>query len=429
MRFISTTHANLKDSDIALKKDAFESLRVRLRDAEDDYSYKSPFSFLAYLSDTNSLDGYKKIVEEKSSEALKTVFVIGIGGANLGAKAVIDALPRQKNRNIVFLDTLYVGEGEEIVEMVGNFKSLNEFVVIVISKSGKTLETLESAELLVTELEKKFGSVSSRLVVVTTPSSPLFTWASVSKITTISIPHAVSGRYSVFSPVGVIPLLFAKVSVDDLFAGATESLHSNIGASIGPAFQASIALDQNTPEGVHGILDLFFFSQQLETLGKWQRQLSAESLGKENTIVGKALNRSLTPTVSIGTTDLHSMLQLYLAQPQGRITWFTTLSKDRERSIGLPQEFKALLPGIDEASPEHLLSVIYTHVAEAYQGRGMPYLHSEIEDLSARDLGYYMMNAILVTLGLAQLWNVDPFDQPNVEEYKEAVRKELSNNS
>lgn len=428
MRLLSIEHANVEGHELAFKKDEFDGLRVRLRDARDTNVFKSPYSFATYITEPDILENLEELRDSKMTPNLKTVFVVGIGGANLGAKAIIDAFPKHRVApHFIFLDTLYAGEADEISHHVDEIQSKDECLVIVISKSGKTLETLAGAELLVSSLEKKFESIASRLVVITSSSSPLHTWAIGGGISTVLIPEAIVDRYSVFSPVGVVPLLFAGFSIKDFYAGALEALSSNLGASIGPAFQASRALDVNTPDGMHGILDLFYFSEQMETVGKWARQLIAESLGKETTVIGLPLNKSLTPTVSIGTTDLHSMLQLYLAQPKERITWFTTMSKDAEKIIGIPQELKSLLPNVDNANPEHLLSVIYHNIAGVYQEQHMPYIRSEIEQVSEYDLGHYMMTVILVTLGLAQLWNVDPFTQPNVEEYKDRVRKELSN--
>ena len=428
MRSISIRHANVEGHELVFKKDAFESLRVRLRDGRDADTYKSAYSFVTYLTEPGLLEHLEELKEAKWSEKLSTVFVVGIGGANLGSKAVLDAFPKHRSGpKFIFLDTLYSGETNEITHHVGELETKEECLVIIISKSGKTIETLAGAELLISTLENKFESIASRLIVVTSASSPLHTWAIGGSISTITIPDALVDRYSVFSPVGVVPLMFAGLSISDLYAGALEALNANIGSSIGPAFQASSAIDANTPDGRHGVLDLFYFSEQMETVGKWARQLLAESLGKESTVMGTPLDRSLTPTVSIGTTDLHSMLQLYLAQPKERFTWFTTMSKDSETTIGIPQELKTLLPNIDNATPEHLLAVIYHNIAEIYQERKMPYIRSEIDTISERDLGYYMMTVMLVTLGLAQLWNIDPFTQPNVEEYKDRVRKELSN--
>lgn len=428
MRLLSIEHANLEGHELAIKKDEFEALRVRLRDARDNNIFKSAYSFATYLTEPDLLQHLEELRDTKVTPNLKTVFVIGIGGANLGAKAIIEAFPKHRaGPHFVFLDTLYSGEADEITHHVGEIQTKDECLVIVISKSGKTLETLAGAELLISSLEKKFESIASRLIVITSASSPLHTWAVGGSISTVVIPEAIVDRYSIFSPIGVVPLLFGGFEIKDLYAGALEALNSNLESSIGPAFQASRALDVNTPDGMHGILDLFYFSEQMETLGKWARQLIAESLGKENTVTGLPLNKSLTPTVSIGTTDLHSMLQLYLAQPKERITWFTTMSQDAEKIIGIPQELKSLLPNVDNANPEHLLSVIYHNIAEVYKEKRMPYIRSEIDSISLYDLGHYMMTVMLVTLGLAQLWSVDPFTQPNVEEYKDRVRKELSN--
>ncbi len=428
MRSLSTQHAKVSQQILAMYKHSFDSLRAKLTDALHDHSYKTPFSFLSPLTDKSLLDTLRSLYLQKNTPVLKKIFVVGIGGANLGAKAIIDTLPKTTSRpEFIFLDTLYEGESDELISMILDIETLDQCLVLIISKSGKTLETLSGAQLIISILERKLGSITERLVAVTAESSPLYVWANACNISTIALPQVISDRYSVFTSIGVLPLLFAGFDIDEFYAGALEALQSNLPMTIGPSFQAACALYANNPKNVHGILDLFFFSEKLETLGKWGRQLIAESLGKESTITGFPLNRSLTPTVSIGTTDLHSMLQLYLAQPQERITWFTTLTSEGTHPIGLPIKLKAILPTIDTESPEHILKIIYEQISKIYQTQGIPYLHTKLDDQSPKDFGYYMMSTILVTLGLAQLWQIDPWNQPNVEEYKDAVRKELEN--
>lgn len=426
MRSLSVIHSKVSPEALAYNREKFGPLRARLKDAKTDLSYKGPFSFVSYLNDKKLIEGLSRLKEEKESPALKIVFVIGIGGANLGSKAVIDSLPKTSgSRTFVFLDTLYAGEEKDLKSIAGDLSSKDEFVILVISKSGRTLETLSNAQLLVKTLENKFGPLRERMVVISAFGSTLSHWARLEKVSYIETPADLTDRYAIFSPIGIFPLLFANISVEKLYEGALEALNSNLETSIGTAFQAACVLDFHTPKDKYTIVDLFYFGKQLETLGKWFRQLLAESVSKEETLDGDRLKRSVTPMVSVGTTDLHSMLQLYLSSPDERLTWFTTIGTDSKSQIGVSNDLNAFLPNISAKSPEHIVSVIYDSVTSVYKKRGVPYIETKLDTIDEYNLGFYMMTSILTTLGLATLWNVDAFNQPNVEEYKERTRQVL----
>src|ERR1035437_1483509 len=380
----------------------YEELKADIMAVRFDHDYSSPLHFLSFLTDKELLKQLYLIKKQKDSPNLKKIFIVSIGGANLGAKAIMNAYGSNYAREFIFVDTVYPGETEDLRRHIEGTNKLDEFLLIIISKSGETLEILTNAKLLQSLLEEKFELIDSQMIVVSVEDTPLFSETKARDITCVSIPDTISDRYAVFSAVGLMPLLFTDFSIEEFVRGGLHSLDEFI--HNGSVMKIAELLNKTFPDGVHGILDFFMFSKRLETFGKWNRQLFAESLGKETTIDGEALNRSITPTVSVGTTDLHSMLQLYLAQPQERATWFFSLTEEDSLK--------------DKKSPEFLLSVIYKNIVNEFREHNIPFVESYMDTISGESLGFHMMNSFLTVISLARLWNVNPFDQPNVEEYK-----------
>jgi len=395
-------------------------------------TYSNPESFLKFPDDTFILKKIETLVLGKGGEAVKHIFVVGIGGANLATKAVYDALigflEPLKNpvRRMIFLDTDDPSTHQALEEYVASLKTKEECIVIVVSKSGETLETITNAKLITGILERKFGDVSSRVVVVTKESSPLAKRAKETKLSCIFIPEAISDRFSAFSPVALVPLSFLGVDVKGFLLGAHDAretcLHKNLAEN--PAALCAAAIDVHAECGVQ-ILDSFFFVPALKTLGEWYRQLVAESLGKDTNRLGVALGKTITPTVSVGTTDLHSMLQLSLSDPSGRFTDFVRAEEYGDHAHAPSKIFGEMIPDTKGKSAQDIVSAIYTSVKQSYRSYSMPFTETILPDVSSRSLGEYMMHKMIATLLLGTLWDVDVFNQPNVEEYKRQARKIL----
>jgi glucose-6-phosphate isomerase len=119
------------------------------------------------------------------------------------------------------------------------------------------------------------------------------------------------------------------------------------------------------------------------------------------------------------------MLQLYLSQPEHRIAWFFNVESDHTNTIGDAKILHEILPKLSEETPEFILKVIYDSVIQTYTEHQLPYIESTLESVSEFDLGFHMMNEMLVVIILSELWNVNPYDQPHVEGYKSLIRKAL----
>jgi glucose-6-phosphate isomerase len=402
-----------------------------LKLASEVFTYQTPENFLAYVADEKVPEEIANLVLLKTPNGLpKTVFVIGIGGANLATKAIYDACEGygeeifDLDRKMVFLDTVDVGVSEPVLLRIESIKSIDEFVVVIVSKSGKTLETLANAEFLFSHLENKFGPIIDRIVVVSTESSPLWADASFRGISCVSIPESLSDRFSAFSPTTLVPLALYGFLIPEIIDGGKDILDRCLSGTHNNAIETAVYLNSFYKKGFN-IYDLFFFTPRLEVLGKWQTQLIAESLGKEKDLDGKVVHTGLNPKVSIGTTDLHSNLQLTLAGPKERITAFVSIKDGKTEAMGDSTSLDVLPQNITSKSMGQINSTILTSVQEIYLKDGLPYFDIQLEEVSARSIGEYMMFAMLQTVFLGALWNINVFDQPNVEGYKERVREML----
>lgn len=216
------------------------------------------------------------------------------------------------------------------------------------------------------------------------------------------------------SAVGLFPLAAAGFNIRALLSGAEEA-H-------GAAFVSASILYLHARRGVL-INDNFFFHPELESLGKWYRQLLGESIGKESrdgTRVG------ITPTVSLGSVDLHSVGQLYLGGPRDKLTTFvSTTTSVRQKTILHARLFPRIIPELEGASAQGVMAAIFGGVRAAYKKQSLPYTSVLLPDISERSLGQYFQWKMTETMILGRLLGVNAFDQSHVELYKKETKKIL----
>lgn len=315
----------------------------------------------------------------------KYIFVVGIGGSDLAGKAVWNAMTLHKpnvDKKMFFLESPDAREYEEVDNFVRNeIASPAEMVLIAISKSGETAETLEAFHKIFDILSEKFGQpITERTLVISTPETPLWRLAQTKNIECLAWQGEIGGRWSAFTLAHTTPLSIAGLDTDAFVEGGKTS-------DLDRAKQLAEKIFNNYRDG-KDILDFFIFNSELEDLGKWCRQLIAESLS------------TITPTVSLGPTDLHSMLELYLGGPKNRFTIFIRSLKEIDKSV-------------NESA--------YENVVKAYGEANLPFEKYEMPEINERELGKFMALMMATTLELARLLGVDPYDQPAVEEYKRNI--------
>jgi len=413
-----------------------ERLRPEIRNmaAAVSRGYSDDRASINLCDDKSMLSKVERAVGDKLRLKPEYLVVVGIGGSSLGTMAVqeavlgklYDQLP--PSPRVLYADTVdpdYLNNILALVEPV--LEKERNVVLCIVSKSGTTTETVANAEVLIESLRKHGKNYQKCVVVISDKDSKLWKIALREGFNVLETPERVGGRYSVFSPVGLFPLGVLGINIGELLAGAKSMRDACVDTNI----ERNPAAMSATVQYVHhevgrSISDVFLFANDLESLGKWCRQLMAESLGKEFSKEGAMVNVGITPTVSIGSTDLHSMAQLYLGGPYDKFTTFVSVENNNSH-VNVPRlkGYSRLVDGIQGKSLADIMHAMLEGTKEAFRKGGRPFMEIGLPCKSEYFLGQFLQFKMMETMYLAYLLDVNPFDQPNVESYKEETRKIL----
>ncbi len=425
-------HVNIPSSTIPASISAYTE-ELKAFAARKGSDYKNPEESLRLPFDTNILSDVTHLVQRLWNNQLRYIIVIGIGGSNLGAKAVYDALHGTQDGvldgypKLIFLDTVsprLLLDIERMLEMGVAYPE--EIAINLISKSGSTTECIANFEILYAYLSKRFPEIRSRIVVTTDKDGELWKKAEKEGISLL-VHQKIGGRFSVFSSVGLFPLALAGIDVESLLSGGKDFLTMCFEKE-NHALRFAEAIFRAHEHGA-SIINFFFFNPELESLGKWMRQLYAESLGKEKDKGGKVVHRGITPIVSIGSTDLHSMAQLYLGGPKDKFTLFVHASEVAHFKVPSKGLFGGIIKGIGNKTPEVIMAAIYEGTKAAYTSHKLPFGEVRLPSVSAYTVGMLLEWQMLTVMYLGELMHVNTFDQPNVEDYKKVTRDILEDGS
>ena len=346
--------------------------------------------------------------------------VIGIGGSYLGARAVIEALQSEfasmekgDHPFVIYAGhTLSEDYYHQLLRMLDNY----DYAVAVISKSGTTTEPAVAFRIIKNHLEKKYGkaNASERIIAITDAHrGALHTIAQQEGYHAYVIPDNVGGRFSVLTPVGLLPIAMAGYDIDKLLKGACDMrdicMNSN-SVEDNPALMYAAIRNILYRKG-RKVEILENFVPNLKYISEWWKQLYGESEGKEG--------KGILPHSLSFTTDLHSMGQY--VQEGERLMFETVLSVARPHDkVEIPSDAQNL-DGINYLVGKSLTEI--NHNAElgtilAHVDGGVPVLRIEIPSVDEYVLGqliYFFEFACGVS---GYMLGVNPFDQPGVEAYK-----------
>ncbi len=354
------------------------------------------------------------------SKDVDVVVVIGIGGSYLGAKAVIDALSNSFSQYTkgAHPHIVYAGQniGEEYHAELLDFIKTQSVSCIVISKSGTTTEPAIAFRLIKQHIEEKYGKEEAkrRIVAITDESKgALRQLADTEGYKTFVIPDNVGGRYSVLTPVGLLPIAVAGFDIAKLVEGArlmAEQCKPEIAFAHNPAEQYATIRNVLYKKGKK-IEMLVNFNSKLHFMSEWWKQLYGESEGKEN--------KGIFPAAADFSTDLHSMGQ-YIQEGE-RILFETFLGIENvSRDLRVPMD-KENLDMLNFLADKHIddvnkmaeLGTILAHI-----DGGVPAIRLGIEKVDETNLGsliYFFEKACGIS---GYMLGVNPFNQPGVEAYK-----------
>lgn len=372
---------------------------------------------LATWSDGKMLDSIYAL--QPHFKKIKHVVLVGIGGSSLGTEAIHSVLATSKHPQLHILDTVSAFELDKLLHDLWGVKKTEQLAVCVVSKSGGTIETLANTTVLLEKLEKKLDkSIYKQVVYVGDANSPLLKAGKKLNGQVITMPKEVGGRYSVFTSVGLVPLLLLGHDIEKILDGVADATTQFFEESVA---ESASRLHSHLKKGANS-LNFFAFDTRLVRLGKWYRQLAAESLGKEFDRKKRKLKIGFLPTIST-PVELHSVGQLYFSKFPGVYTDFVSFT-DEEHDFSLPQKnkFTTKLKG---KTLQEIQTAIYAGVTGAYVEQELPYRTTTLEGDIAYELGLFMAMRMLEVMYLAELMNVDAFNQPNVELYKDMTRKAL----
>jgi glucose-6-phosphate isomerase len=432
MKFEYQKNSLVSEEELQPLAEQLEPYRQQLGRIAETVDYAQPESSIQLPFDSELLGHIRQLADTLRTPTLQYVVVIGIGGSNLGAMSVYEAVAGSMNLlidrlpKLLFLDTVSDERMTSVTRQLINTSAKEDFAVVAISKSGGTTEVIANTEALWRNLKDHFGNVSNRFAVVTSKESKLWQ-ASINRgIHRISLPDAVGGRYSVFSAAGLLPIALANIDIKELLEGAREAVKDGVDKDFSKNHSLVSALLTYLHFQKGRVMhNTFLFSPKLENLGKWYRQLMGESIGKEQDVDGKTVHAGITPIVSIGSTDLHSMAQLYYGGPDDK---FTNLVYSLEGDVNrIPNhlELPGLVEHIQGKSLENIMSAIIDGVKTAYEQKKRPYIAIELKGVNPRELGYYQQFRMIEMMYLAKLMNLNAFNQPAVETYKTATRNFL----
>ena len=371
-------------------------------------------------------------VEEMKSQ-IDAFVVLGIGGSALGPMAVQQALnhpyynelPREKCGGY---PKLYVVDNVDPERLVYLFDILDmkRTLFNVISKSGSTSETMSQFMIIKDILDKKLGEEAKNHIVCTTDKAKgnLITIAKDEGYKTFIIPSGVGGRFSELSPVGLLPAAFCGIDIKGLLDGAAEMediCRKGTDYKNNPAYMYSI-LHYIGMERGKNISVMMPYADSLKFISDWYAQLWAESLGKKYDLSGKVVNVGQTPVKALGATDQHSQVQLYTEGPFDKIIVLMGVEKYRE-TIEIPKLYGDMpsLGFLGGVTHNQLIQTEQIATEYALTVAGKMNMTITLPQVTAKSLGFLLHFFEIATAFAGELMDINAFDQPGVEEGKNAT--------
>jgi glucose-6-phosphate isomerase len=353
------------------------------------------------------------------------IVVLGIGGSALGPIALrtalrkpqwnlLDAGERDLRPRLHVLDNL---DPATIAGLLDRVVKVERTLFIVTSKSGGTAETMAQYMVVRDQLEQHQLAAKDHIVFVTDPSKgALRPLALKEGIPALDIPANVGGRFSVLSPVGVLPAALMGINTASLLSGAGEMVARCTRPTLGQNPAGVFAMlqflaDVKAGKHVHVMMP---YSDALRDMAAWFVQLWAESLGKRRTSDSQHVGP--TPLAALGATDQHSQVQLFMEGPADKTITFLSVPR-RGNDVDIPR----LHPDVAELSYlgghtlGEVLDVERRATAGALATRGRPNMTIELDEVSAASVGALFMMLEMATIYAGALYGVNPLDQPGVE--------------
>ena len=402
----------------------------------DGRFYQLPETLLEHYNSDRQTSELAQIlsVARQLQDSSEAVVILGIGGSYMGAKAILESCCEP------YYNELPVGQrgGRPRIYFEGNsldndalqslFTRLTDsrWSVVVISKSGGTLETAVALRMFLEALQQQYPTdreeVARRVVPVTGAAGRLDALASnLGCKSVFRVPDGVGGRFSVLSAVGLLPAACMGVDIVQLLKGAAAMNETFRTAPVdqNPVLQYVGAAHLLEQVRAIDIRVLSVWSKALESAGLWYDQLLAESLGKAE--IGA------TPVTAVNTRDLHSRAQQHQEGRRNKLIVNVKTRTTRTDRLQVPEwehDDDELNQLAGRTVPE-LLTAAYQGTNQALQSAGRPVIDIELESTDAFSLGQFFQMMMLATVVEGRLLGINPYGQPGVEAYKNNMQSLL----
>ena len=368
------------DKNLKKTKKIFKSFLIDLKNNEIPLlkSFEKDYEFDFSNATVKKYSKYKNIV------------VIGMGGSILGTKSIFSFLKKRIKKKVFFFDNL----DQNLYLKYKRIKNTSNSCFIVVSKSGNTLETITNFNKI-----RLKNLLKNKLVVITElKDSDLMEIASKYNAEIIEHKEFISGRYSVLSESSMFPAALMGLN---LYKFKNLKMFIKDKNFVSSLIQNVSCIYTLNAQGINNSV-IFNYDSSLKDLGYWYQQLLAESLGKK----GKGIN----PTLSSGPRDHHSLLQLYLEGPKDKFFTFFNFSAKGSK---------------ENKKIESIIQAQCRAVKNIFNSKKIPFRQITFGKKSENELGKIFTFFVLETILLSRLMNINPFDQPAVEEVKIETKKFL----
>lgn len=342
--------------------------------------------------------------------------VVGLGGSSLGTRVIAEVF---RAKNLFFIDNVDALEFETLVEELGDLKEVGW---VFISKSGTTIESLCALEFLDQIYGDEHLSLANQSLVISEPRENTLTrWAQQNAVAICDIPLDVGGRFSVLSPVGMVPAAFLGLDLEKIRVGALKALKNK------DLVVQTMAQMIKSFQREEWITLMWCYSSRLKNFGSWYQQLWAESLGKAHARSGAEAPRASTPMWAVGASDQHSILQQVMEGARDKFVVFLRVEEAEGGSQRLHRcQFKET-QSLQGRTMGELLRAEALATQEALAQSNISTMTFKTKVLDEQTLGYLFMFWELVVAGLGEYMEIDAFDQPGVELGKRLAREKLKN--
>ena len=393
------------------------------------YEIKSNDEILNNLTGELEKIGYYSLHEQDISHILSYakkvdkdyIYVIGIGGSSLGSKAIYTFLRTTHifPKKLFFLDTI----DPLRINYLLNLADLNKSKFIVISKSGDTIEPIS----ILKYVDSKVKISKDNCSVISGKNTALYKFASLNNLEKFSIPENIGGRFSVFSPVGLLPLAIIGVDIQKILDGC-RIVHNSF-FSKQDYFDLIINKARFIVENKNrfSMNIIFSYSSVFRDFNRWFVQLWAESLGKKNI---NGTRQGLTPISLIGPDDQHSFLQLIMDGPRDKTVTFFKIDNLKDESL-IPNQKKFScfdLDFINDKSFNELINLQADSTYEAIlQEKDIPCDKVTITEIDETNIAKLMYRFFLLTSSVGSFMQINTYDQPGVEIGKKILKNKFIN--